>query len=140
MVNTPLPAGRSMAARLTFQFRFKSLLAVGNVTPVAVGINECVALAALPPFVLRLQIEVSAVRAKEDVAGQGFEDSKLVAIIVRDLRIGRVADKFVAGVHIGAADDDDMQGFSGFRLVHGPGCGSLGVPGGFAGGENDSAE
>ena len=48
-------------------------------------------------------------RAEKDVAGEFVKDSKAALVIGGDLRIGLVADQFVARVHIRAADDDDVQ-------------------------------
>jgi hypothetical protein len=48
------------------------LLAIGDVGLVAGGIDEGVLVAGLEARVLGLQVEIAAVRAEEDIAGQGF--------------------------------------------------------------------
>ena len=65
--------------------------------------------------VFLFEVEVAAVRAEENVAGQALEHLRTaVLIVVGDLRIGLVADQFVAGDDVGAADDDDVEGLAGF--------------------------
>ena len=63
-----------------------------------------------------------------------------MAIVGGDLRIGLVVDELVAGIDVGAADDDDVKGAAVFLLVEGPGGGALGVAGGEVRGERGAAE
>ena len=72
--------------------------------------------------------------------GSDFEHLEFVPVVVGDLRIGLVADQLVAGIHVGAADDDDVQGSAVFRLIERPGGGALGVAGGQVRGERGAAE
>ena len=79
-------------------------------------------------------------RAQENVAGQGVEHLKTVPVVLGDVGIGVIADEFVAGVHVGAADDYYMESAARFGFVHCPSGGSLGVAWGEAGGEDGAAE
>ena len=116
------------------------MLAVGDVSLVAGGVDEGVFVAVLEARVFLFHVEVAAVSAEEDVAGKILEDLKLVAVIGGDLGIGLVGDEFVAGVDVGAADDDDVKGATVFDFVEGPGGGAFGVAGGEVRGEGDAAE
>ena len=125
---------------LALQFRLESLLALGDVLLVAIGIDECVMVAGLPALVFLLHSEIPAVRAEKDVAGERFQHLELVAIVARDLRVGGVANQFVAGIHIGAADDHDVERLPALFLIEGPGGGALRMAGRLVGSENGSAQ
>ncbi len=79
-------------------------------------------------------------RAEEDIAGQVFEDGKAALVVRCDLRIGLVAGELVAGIHVGAADDDDVQDATVLFLVHRPGRCAFGVARSEVRGENRAAE
>ena len=51
-------------------------------------------------------------------------------VIGGDARVGLVRDKFVAGIHIGAADNHNMERSPIFALVHRPGRSAFGVASG----------
>src|ERR1700739_156601 len=117
-------------AHLLFQFFFEGLLALGGVGFVSIGIDEGVLVTILEVVVLLQHAEVDAVGAEEDVAGKVFENFELVLVVGGDLGIGLVADEFVAGIYVGAADDDDVKQAAAFLFVQRPGGGPLGVAGG----------
>src|SRR6185369_15101820 len=50
-----------------------------------------------------------------------LQNLKLVTIVVGDLRIGFVGNELVAGIDVGAADNDDVEGAAVFSLIEGPG-------------------
>ena len=78
--------------------------------------------------------------AEEDIARQLFQNSEAVTIVRCDLGILRVVHQLVTGIDVGAANDDDMKSAAKFGLIEGPGCGALGVAGGEARRERNSAE
>ena len=116
------------------------MLAFGDVGFVAGGVDEGVFVAVLEALVFLVQAEVAPVGAEEYVAGKLAKDLELMAVVIGDLRVRFVVDEFVAGVDIGAADDDDVEGAAVVLLVKGPGCGALGVAGGEMRSERDTAE
>ncbi len=72
--------------------------------------------------------------------GRPSSTSKPWRVVGGDLRIDLVADELVAGIDVGAADDDDVERAAGFGFVEGPGGGALGVAGGEVRGEHGAAE
>ena len=84
----------------------------------------------LQAIVFLFHVKVDSVGAEKNIAWQAPEDLKTVTVVVSDVWINLVADKFVAGIHIGAADDDYMHGLAVFGFVDHPGCCSPGVAGG----------
>ena len=63
-----------------------------------------------------------------------------MTIVVGDFRVSLVIYKFVAGVDVGAADDDDVEGSSALLFVEGPGGGAFGVSRGEVRGKGGAAE
>src|ERR1700678_2622844 len=99
--------------------RFKGLLTVGNKFGVAFGIDESVFVAMLQAIVILFQIEIAGVRAEEDVAGERLEDCELMTKVVGDVRIGWIADDFVAFDDVWAADNNDVQCSASVDFVEG---------------------
>src|SRR5665213_111504 len=125
---------------LAIQLSLECALAVGDPDLVAGWIDEGVAVSGLETGILGGEPEVGSMRAEENVAGQGVEHLKTALVLLCNAGIGLVAYEFVAGVHVGAADDDHVESAAGFGFVEGPGGGSLGVACGEVGGEDGSAE
>jgi len=125
---------------LLFQFSFKSLLAIGNVGAVAGGIDERVAVAGFEARVFLRESEIGSVRAQEDIAGQALEHLELMAVVVGDARIGRIAHQFVAGIDIRTANDDNVERAPTLFLIKSPGGGSLGMAGGPMRGQHRASE
>src|SRR5262249_55164274 len=90
------------------QFRSKFLFLLRDERPVTVRIDEGLAVTLLQSGVLAVQIEVVAMRTKEDVARQRLQDAKHLLVVGGNLRIAGVVDELVAGIHVGAADDHDV--------------------------------
>jgi hypothetical protein len=107
------------------EFGFEGLLALGDVALIAGGVNEGIGkgvwvsglLAGGHAGELGQHVEVDAVRAEEDVAGKGFEGAEALLEVGGHLRILGVVDEVVAGVDVGAADDDCVQALAVF--LHG---------------------
>ncbi len=116
------------------------LLPFGDEVFVAGGIDEGIWGAGFQVWIFFFEAEVAAVSAKEDVAGQGVQNVKHALEVFGDLGIGLVVDELVAGVDVGAADDDYVVGFAGFGHLHGPGGAALGVARGEVGDEDGAAE
>ena len=123
-----------MLRLLAGEFCLKGLLAIGDVVAVAGGIDKGLFVPGTFAGVLGEHVVVAAVGSEEDVAREGFEGSEALRIIGGHLGVFGIVDQVVAGVDVGAADDDGVQGFAAFFNLHGPGGTSLGVTGGFAGG------
>ena len=116
-----------MLAGLMLQFRLEGMLAIGDVGLVAGGIDEGVCGSGFPARVFFGETEIAAVRAEKDVARQALEHFEFLAVVLGDLRIGTVGNQLVAGIDVGAANDDDMEGATVFRLIEGPGGRAFGV-------------
>src|ERR1039457_404405 len=125
---------------LALQLSLECALAVGDPGLITGWIDEGIAVSSFEAGILGGEPEVGSMRAQENVAGQGVEHLKAVPVVLGDARIGLVADEFVAGVHVGAADDYYVESAARFGFVHCPGCGSLGVAWGEVGGEDGAAE
>jgi len=65
--------------------------------------------------------------AQEDVAAQPAEHAKHALVVLGDLGVELVADELVARVHVGAADDHDVERLAAFGHLHRPGRAALGV-------------
>ena len=116
------------------KFGFEGLLAIGDVVAVAGWVDKGLVVADALAGEFWEQVEELAVGSEEDVARKGFEGSEALRVIGGHLGVFGIVDQVVAGVDVGAADDDGVQGFAAFFNLHGPGGTSLGVTGGFAGG------
>ena len=79
-------------------------------------------------------------RTEKDVAGELVKDGKAALVVRGNLRIGPVADEFVTGIDVWAADDDDVQKAAILGFVQRPGGGSFGVAGGEMRGEYRATE
>src|SRR5579864_4292832 len=71
----------SACGRLFCQFRAECLLALGNITLVAIGIDERVRPALFHSGVFRLHAVVISMRAKKNVARQGFQDAEHALVV-----------------------------------------------------------
>ena len=121
--------GLALSGLPAVQFGLEGLLAVGDVRLVAGWVDEGIAVASLEAGILGGEIEVAAMGAEENVAGQRFKHRKTALVVRSYLRISLVANQLVPGIHVGAADDDDVENAAAFCLVHRPGSGAPGVPG-----------
>ena len=92
------------------EFGFEGLLAVGDVGLVAGGVDEGVAVAGDEALIFFGEVEVAAVGSEKDVAGEALEDGESAAVVGGDLRVSGIVDELVAGIDVGATDDDDVEG------------------------------
>ena len=94
------------------------------------------------------QVEVNAVRAEEDVAGQGVQCGEGVLEIASDAGVGRwlagAVDEVVLGPEGIAAEDHDIAQLRGWvageMYAEGPCGAAAGVAGGLVGGEGEAAK
>jgi hypothetical protein len=93
---------------LFFELFPERLFALDDVRRVAGGIDERIRASRFQPRELRFHFVVASVRAEENVARQRFENPERSFVVRRDLRIGGVVYKLVAGIHIRATDDHDV--------------------------------
>src|SRR5260370_33871008 len=101
-----------VAILLLMQFVAEGLLSVCHITLVAFGIDERILRGFFHPRQLLFHVVIGAMRAQKDIAGQTFQDTKHLFVILGDLRIRGVVDELVARIHVGAAYDDDAEGLA----------------------------
>ena len=89
--------------RLFFELLAERLFSLGNIALVTIRINEGICCARLHPGELRLHSVVVAVRAKEDITRQAFQDLEAAFVVLGNLRILRVAYQLVSGINVRAA-------------------------------------
>jgi hypothetical protein len=118
----------------------KGLLGIGYVALVAGGVDEGVGFAGSETGGFGEHVVVAAVRAEEDVAGQGFEGVELLLEVGGHLRIFGIVDQVVAGEDIGAADNDGVVALAVFVRDESEGGAAPGVACGLAGYERGAAE
>src|SRR4051812_2691309 len=114
-------SGSVMLLRTLLGERFaKGLFLQVHVSFVAVGVEEGVG-GAGEAVVLGEHVVVVAMGAEEDVAGERFQDGESLGEVGGDFGVVGIVDEAKAGIDVGAADDDDIVGFSGVGRFPGPG-------------------
>jgi hypothetical protein len=131
---------RLCGCHLLRQFRAERLLALSHITLVAIGINKWIWATLFHLCELRFHPVVISVGAQKYVARKRFQDAEHALVVGGNLRIERVVDELVAGVHVGASDDDHIVRLAAFFRLHRPRGRALGVPGGEVRGEDGVPE
>src|SRR6478752_10748440 len=103
------------------------MLTICDVGLVASGIDKGVVVAGFPAQIFFGEAEIAAVCAEEDVAGELLQNLEFVAVVVGNLRVGFVGNELVAGIDVGTANNNDMEGAAVLRLIESPGCCAFGV-------------
>src|SRR5579875_81255 len=127
-------------ALLRVQFLAERLLAIVDISAVTGGIDEGVGRALPQLRVFGGHAVIIAVRAQEDVAGQGAKHFETVFVIGGDPRIVLVAHQHKTRIYVQASDDDYVVGLAAVLHLHGPGGAALGVAGSEMGYQRGSAQ
>src|SRR6185312_4423270 len=98
------------------------MLTLRNIDSITIRIYERVAVTRSKLLEFVVHIVIGSVRAQENITREACENTKRPFVITRDLRISRVADKLVSGIHVRTAHDNNVIRVSTFSDFHCPGC------------------